>query len=128
MVLSRRFEPPDLVAATLVGVVTSSDQAELVTFVRATIPAVGSVRVLLRLEQFAGWNPDAAFDRESLWLRDDEGVSRIAVVGDPEWRGAVLTLMTQPVRRVPIEYFATEAAARAWLERTSRRPAHAAST
>jgi hypothetical protein len=38
----------------------------------------------------------------------------------------MLTLMAQPVRRVPIAYFATEAAARRWLE-PSRAAARAAS-
>jgi hypothetical protein len=79
VVLSRHFEPPDLVTATLGGVVTTEDQIELV-----------------------------------------------GIFGDPEWKPAMLTLMAQPVRRVPIAYFATEAAARRWLE-PSRAAARAAS-
>src|SRR5687767_11093647 len=108
MVLSRCFELPDLVEATLAGVVTPTDQRELVTFVRASIRTAGSVRVLLRLEEFAGWNPDASFERETLWMRDDEGVSRMAIVGEPAWKMAVLTLIAQPVRQVPIQYFSSE--------------------
>ena len=115
MVLARHFEPPDLVTATLGGVVTSVDQFELVSFVRTAIATAGSVRVLLHLDGFAGWKPDARFDRHSLWLRDDEGVTKIGIFGDPEWKPAVLTLMAQPLRKVPIAYFATEAAARHWL-------------
>jgi hypothetical protein len=126
MVLTRRFEPPDLVTATLGGVVTGDDQAEIVRFVRTAIATAGSVRVLLHLDQFAGWKPDAHFDRHSLWLHDDEGVSKIGIFGDPEWKPAVLTLMAQPLRRVPIAYFATEAAARRWLH-PSRASAHASS-
>jgi hypothetical protein len=118
MVLARRFEPPDLVTATLAGVVTAEDQTELVTFVRAAIATAGSVRVLLHLEGFAGWKPDARFDRHSLWLHDDEGVTRIGIVGDLEWKAAVLTVMAQPLRRVPIAYFATEAAVRRWLQQS----------
>jgi hypothetical protein len=115
MVLSRRFELPDMVSVTLAGVVTSGDQAELVSFVRATIQLTGSVTVLLRLERFAGWNPDPRYDPEALWLRDDEGVSRMAIVGDPTWKVGVLTLVAQPLRRVPIAYFASEDSARRWL-------------
>ena len=128
MVLHRHFEIPDLVEATLGGVVTSDDQSELVSFVRASIHMAGSVHVLLRLEQFAGWNPDARFDREALWMRDDEGVSKIAIVGKPEWKVTVLTLMAQPIRGVPIEYFVTEAAARRWLGRVGHTRTHPAST
>ena len=115
MVLSRRLEHPRLVVATLTGVVTSRDQAELLGFVRSAIVAAGSVIVMLRLESFAGWNPDALLDNETIWLRDDEGVARIAIVGDPQWKAAVLTLMAQPIRTIPIAYFDTEAAARHWL-------------
>ena len=118
MVLTRRFEPPDLVTATLGGVVTADDQVELVSFVRTAIATAGSVRVLLHLDGFAGWKPDARFDRHSLWLHDDEGVSKIGIFGDPEWKTAVLTLMAQPLRRVPIAYFATEVAARRWLQQS----------
>jgi hypothetical protein len=127
MVVSRRFEPPDVVSATLEGVITPSDQSELVSFARAAIRVAGSVRVLLRLERFAGWNPDAGFDRDELWLNDDEGVSRIAIVGDPEWKIPVLTVIAQPLRRIPIGYFATEMAGRRWLDRPARgAPVHAA--
>ena len=122
MVVSRLFEPPDLVAATVAGVVTYDDQAALTTFVRAAIHSAGTVRLLLRLEHFAVWYLDDRFDRDVLWLRDDEGVAKIAVVGDPSWRVPVLTLMAQPLRRVPIEYFLTEEAARCWLERPTRAP------
>jgi hypothetical protein len=127
MVLGRSFEAPDVVTATLAGVVTPKDQAELVAFVRAAIGTAGSVRVLLRLDRFAGWTTDPRFDRDALWLRDDEGVSRLAVVGESGWRTAVLTVMAQPLRRVPIEYFTTEEAARRWLRRPVRVPTQAAS-
>ena len=117
MVSSKRFEPPDLVVVMITGVVTPLDQAELVGVVRAAIQSAGSARVLLHLQRFGGWNPEARLDAESLWLRDDEGVSKIAIVGDPEWKIPVLTLVAQPIRQVPIQYFENEAAARHWLER-----------
>jgi len=117
MLLSARLEPPDLITAAVGGVITSDDQLEVVTFVRAAVATVGSVRLLLYLDRFAGWKPDARANTDALWLRDDEGISRMAIVGDPEWRVAVLTLLAQPLRRIPIAYFATEAAARRYLSR-----------
>jgi hypothetical protein len=116
MALSRRFTPPDLVEARLAGLVTPGDQRELVTFVRASIETVGAVRVLLFLDAFAGWRPDAGWYNDALWLRDDERVSRIAIVGDRAWKPAVLTLFAQPLRQPPIDYFTTETAARRWLD------------
>jgi SpoIIAA-like len=116
MVVSRRFEPPDLVVATLRGVVTSDDQTDLLQAVRASIRSAGTVRLLIILDTFGGWNPGESFDSAASWLRDDEGVSRIAIVGRREWKLSVLMLITQPLRRLPIKYFETEAAARQWLE------------
>jgi hypothetical protein len=116
MVLRQGLEPPNLVIATIAGIVTSREQADLVAFIRTAISITGSVRVLLCLESFAGWHPDARFDREDLWLHDDEGVSKIAIVGPPQWKPTVLTLLAQPIRRVPIAYFAAESTARTWLE------------
>ena len=115
MLLSARRESPDLIAAAAGGVITADDQSRLVGFVRAAIATVGHVRVLLVLDRFAGWKLDASVDPQALWLRDDEGVSGVAIVGDPEWKAEVLTTMAQPLRQIPIAYFATEAAARRWL-------------
>jgi hypothetical protein len=112
---SRVVEPPDLLVATLHGVVTSNDQTTLVTWVRGVIQHAGAVRVLILLEEFAGWKPDASLEHAASWLGDDERISRMAIVGDRKWRQALLTIVAQPVRRIPIEYFDTETAARRWL-------------
>jgi hypothetical protein len=115
MVLSRMFEPPDLLVATVGGLVTEKDQAGLVSWVRDTLETIEQVRLLIRLDRFEGWRADACFSDPTLWLNDDEGVAKMAIVGSPEWRLATLTFIVQPLRRTPIEYFETEAAARRWL-------------
>jgi hypothetical protein len=115
MVLNRMFEPPDLLVATVSGVVTASDQAALVAWVRDTLETIDRVRLLIVLDRFEGWPMDAAFSDPTLWLHDDEGVSKMAIVGNPEWRLRVLTFIIQPLRRTPIEFFETKAAARRWL-------------
>ena|SRR5688572_25347985 len=122
MVRSRVFEPPDLLVANLEGVVTSDDQAVLVAWVRAWIRRTGEVRVLVNLNHFAGWNATASLDDTAMWLGDDEQVARMAVVGERAWRVAIMTILGQPLRRIPIEYFDNEKAARRWLM------AHAAGT
>jgi hypothetical protein len=117
MLLSRCFEPPNLLVATLAGVMTSRDQADLVEWVREAIRFGGPVRLLVLLDRFVARVPTPSFESDLLWLSDDEGVFQIAIVGQPQWRLAVLTLIGQPLRRIPIEYFETEAAARRWFER-----------
>jgi len=115
MVLSTRLEAPDLVSATVHGVVTPNDHADVVGSIRAGIASAGSVRVLIILESFGGWVPAPSIYNNQSWLGENEKVSRIAVVGRPEWRRSVLTLVAQPIRRLPIRYFETEIAARQWL-------------
>jgi hypothetical protein len=115
VVIHRSCDPDGLIEVTLGDVITAKDQADLVKFVRAAIATVGTVRVLVRLEQFIAWHPEALTGDPALWLDDDEGVAMMAIVGDLSWRRTVLTLVAQPLRRVPIEYFTDDAMARRWL-------------
>jgi hypothetical protein len=116
MVVSKVFEPPDLAIATLAGVVTSSDQADVIEWVRDSIRGVGPVRLLILLDLFGGWHPPDSFEDARMWLRDDEGVAKMAIVGAWAWRRTVLTFLAQPLRGIPIEYFNSESAARDWLQ------------
>jgi hypothetical protein len=115
MVLTKTFEPPDLVVIALSGVVAASDQADLVRWVRHNVRTAGAVRLLVQLELFGGWNAAGSLDDTGLWLQDDKDVSKIAIVGARAWRRTVLTVIGQPLRTIPIDYFETEAAARQWL-------------
>lgn len=116
VVLSTVIEPPDVLVATVTGTLTMGDQVRIVEWIRTSIRDGGSVRVLLRLDRFAGWGPaDEVIDHAALWLRDDEPVQKMAIVGEGRWKHQVLTMAAQPVRGIPIDYFETETAARAWL-------------
>ena len=116
MVLSTVIEPPDVLVATVTGTLTTGDQVRIIEWIRASIRTAGAVRVLLKLERFAGWTPtDAAADPSLLWLEDAEPVRKLAIVGDARWRQQVFTITAQPVRGIPIDYFETETAAREWL-------------
>lgn len=115
MLLTKTFEPPDLVVVALTGVVTASDQADFVRSVRDTVRTAGAVRLLVLLESFGGWHPAGSLDDTELWLQDYKDVSKIAIVGARAWRRTVLTVIGQPLRTIPIDYFETEAAARQWL-------------
>jgi SpoIIAA-like len=123
MVLSTGIEPPDVLVATVTGTLTTGDHVRIVEWIRSTIRMAGAVRVLLKLEQFAGWTPtDASADPSLLWLDDSEPVRKVAIVGDGRWRQQALTVTAQPVRRIPIDYFETETAAREWLGSVNATP------
>jgi hypothetical protein len=114
VVVSPSCSPSGLVAATVVGAVTRADERALVSLVHAAIARFGTVRVLIRVQRYAGPHHDGRFDPEGVWdgVRVD-GISRIAIVGEPAWKTVPPT--TARRQRVPIEYFATEQAARRWL-------------
>ena len=115
MVLRRLFEPPDLLIADLAGLVTPGDQTAVVEWVREMLQIIGEVRLLVLLHRFNGWKLDSSFTDPRQWLQDHDKVAKLAIVGDPEWRVSMLNFIVQPLRRTPIEYFETEAAARQWL-------------
>ena len=119
MVLSKAMEPPDLVVVTVGGVLTSHDQAEMVRWVRDAISTTGAVRVLVRLEDFAGWRYEPTAEAASIWRQDGEPVARMAIVGDSARRCAVLNAIAHSIRKMTIEYFGTESAARTWLAASS---------
>ena len=114
VVVSPSCSPSGLVAATVAGAVTRADERALVRLVHAAIARFGTVRVLIRVQRYAGPHHDGRFDPEGLWDGVGfEAISRIAIVGERAWK----TVPPTGTRRQhpPIEYFATEPAARRWL-------------
>ena len=114
MVVSPSCSSSGLVGATVAGAVTHADQRALVHLVHAAIARFGTVRVLIRVQPYAGPHHDGRFDPEGLWDGAGlEGISKIAIVGEPAWK----TVSPDIDRRqpVPIAYFTTEQEARRWL-------------
>jgi hypothetical protein len=114
VVVSPSCSSSGLVGVTVAGAVTRADERALVNLVHAAIARFGTVRVLIRVQPYAGPHHDGRFDPEGLCFGADvEGISRIAIVGEPAWKTVPPTTDRRPL--VPIEYFATEQAARRWL-------------
>ena len=72
-------------------------------------------RVLVVLENFAGWAKEEGWDKTSLVDETDQNVDRMALVGPIEWRDQVEMFTLKGLRPLEIEYFTDEDAARAWL-------------
>jgi hypothetical protein len=105
--------------------VRSADQRALISLVHAAISRFGTVRVLIRVQRYAGPHHDWRFDPDGLCDAAGEGIFKLAVVGEPAWKTVAPMSGRRP--RALIEYFATEQAARCWLvegcARTGRGPA-----
>jgi hypothetical protein len=78
----------------------------------------GDIRILVVLENFAGWEKAKGWGDISFPLQNDPYIKKIAIVGDAEWRDLVYAFTGKGLREVPIEYFEAnrEDAARQWLD------------
>jgi SpoIIAA-like len=78
---------------------------------------IGSVRLLVVLDGFEGWEPHARWNDLSFYVRHGDTIERIAIVGPERWRSPALTFANADLRRAPVEFFPVGAfaEARAWL-------------
>ncbi len=78
-----------------------------------------SVRLLVVLRAFTGWEPGVAWNDLSFYIQHGDALARIAIVGPPEWRSHALMFAAADLRKGPVEYFPPEAMAdaRSWLAR-----------
>ena len=105
----------NLVTARITGTLT---QAELGSLQKATgdiIKKQGRVKLLVLVEQFAGWEKGATWGDFTFQVQHDSSIERMAIVGDRKWSDLALLFTSQGLRPFPIEYFEGVDEARAWL-------------
>ncbi len=87
----------------------------------AAIQELGSIRILILLEDFAGWERSEGWEDLSFAQKNDPFIEKMAIVGDPQWQDLVYAFTLKGLRPVPIEYFdaGEETRARDWLESAS---------
>ncbi len=98
-------------------------QAELASVQRAGDDIIGTgkkLRVLVLLENFAGWERGGTWNDLECQAERDASIERMAIVGDPEWEDLASMFTAKGLRTFPIEYFepARLAAAQTWLGAT----------
>jgi hypothetical protein len=78
---------------------------------------IGPIRLLIVLDDFAGWSPDAPWTDLTCEARHGKAFERIAIVGPSRWRRHMLMFAGADRRETPVEYFppGATAEARAWL-------------
>ena len=108
-------EGSGLVRITLKGRMAPADHAALLYFITKAIERLGRVRLLVVLDGFEGWSGGEEWTDDALRLADDAPVVKAAVVGEARWKDEVFAFVSRPFRKIPIEYFGSEAVARAWL-------------
>ena len=86
-------------------------QERLVSELRQS--GTGSVRLLVVLRAFEGWEAGGAWNDLSFYVQHGDALARIAIVGAPEWRSHALMFAAADLRKGPVEYFPPEAVAEA---------------
>jgi len=114
MPVDAREEAPDLVRVTLQGRMAPADHAALLYFLTKAIERTGRIRLLIVLEGFEGWTIGEEWGDDELRL-ETAPVVKAAIVGEDRWKEEVFAFVGQPFRKMTIEYFDNEAAARSWL-------------
>jgi stage II sporulation SpoAA-like protein len=77
----------------------------------------GTVRLLVLLDGFEGWERGADWGDLSFYLSHGDRIDRIAIVGPERWRSESLMFASADLRRAPVEFFVEGATAdaRRWL-------------
>jgi hypothetical protein len=81
------------------------------------IAAAGSIRLLVLLESFTGWERGAEWDNTDFFFSHRNDFEKIAIVGDPRWEAEVLAFAGAGFRKGPVKFFpdTAESEARTWL-------------
>ncbi|RMG58399.1 MAG: hypothetical protein D6717_02950, partial [Gammaproteobacteria bacterium] len=95
------------------GRLTHDDYREFIPLVEDLIRQHGRISLLLELEDFRGWDTEAAFDDFRFGTRHEDDFERIAVVGDKAWERWMVAL-ARPFTDAEIRYFDRDHIDEAW--------------
>lgn len=110
-------EPNGILVVRASGVLTANDYKAAVPEVEYALELAGQpLRLLLRLEDFRGWEVGALWQELKFDLRHRNDTGRIAIVGETaleEW----VTRLTAPFAKAEMKFyrFEDESEARRWL-------------
>ncbi|MEO8045383.1 MAG: STAS/SEC14 domain-containing protein [Spartobacteria bacterium] len=109
-------EEGNLIRVEASGKLTQEDYDKLIPSWEKTIEQHGSMRLLLVLQNFEGWEPGAAWEDFRFSSSHQDKVERIAVVGEKAWQKWIMKLGSFFLRE-NLKYFdAPElAAAESWI-------------
>ncbi len=99
------------------GMLHKLEMEQCQTALLEEIRRIGTVRLLVLLDEFEGWGPHHNWSDLTFYARHGEAIERIAIVGEERWRGESLMFAGADLRQAPVEFFSAPNAAdaRAWL-------------
>ncbi len=104
---------PGVLAFKAVGKLTHADYQKFLPTLEEAIREQGQISLLLELENFHGWDKEAAKDDYEFTRSHLENFKRIAIVGDSRWE-KWLTLLAKPFVDVEVRFFTPDQLSEAW--------------
>lgn len=95
-----------------------SDQTELQAAAAGLIEQCRKIRLLVRLDNFQGWERDKRWDDVAFLMMHGDDIEKMAIVGDMRWRDDALLFVGKGFRATEIEFFAPESLVQAehWVK------------
>jgi hypothetical protein len=111
-----------IISAKVSGELSKSEVSQMQAAALDAIRRCGKISALFILDNFRGWKREGDWGDITFMTEHDKDISRIAVVGDAEWRDLIYAFLAKGFRQAVVEYFlpAELAKARAWLEADNR--------
>ena len=111
-----------IVSAKISGELSVSEVSQMQAAALEAIQRWGKVSALFILENFAGWKRDSGWGDITFLTEYDQDISKIAVVGEEQWRDLTDAFLAKGFHQAAVEYFlpADLAKARVWLEADPR--------
>ena len=117
MSIRLRHEDGNIYRLDVKGRLRSDELATCQQALASEIRRGRTVRLLVVLEAFEGWDPGGAWRDLSFFVRYGDAIERIAIVGEETWRSLALIFAGVDLRKAHVEFFAEDgvANARMWL-------------
>ena len=106
-----------IVSAKISGELSKAEVSQMQALALEAIRRCGKISALFILENFQGWKRGGNWGDITFLTEHDKDITKIAVVGDEQWRDFVEAFLAKGFRQAAVEYFhpADIAKARAWL-------------
>jgi SpoIIAA-like len=117
MPITMHDEPGNIYCLEIRGMLRKADLERCQERLANDIKRIGPVKLLFVLDGFEGWEPGANWNDLTFYVKHNDSIERIAIVGDERWRSETLMFAGADLRKASVEFFPGKAVhdARAWL-------------
>ena len=107
---------PAYLAIQLNGKLMAEDYEKFVPKVDSIVKERGSIRILMKMHDFRGWEMAAAWEDTKFGLRHFHDIERLAMVGEKAWQHG-MAVFCKPFTKAEVRYFDSSAAteAESWI-------------